>query len=127
MGVRTYFGVPSLLLLTVFCISMQVHAYFIPFSFSNSAEMVNKVCLSPCKEIGLEKGTKVTVDFTLSTVNSGAAGGSFSHFMLFRHFVFFVLSDLSKPVFFVVFTLNQYIDQHVDASTSRTSDLCRVI
>jgi hypothetical protein len=118
--------VSFILCFAAFCIGINVHAYSIPFSFSNSAEMVNKVCLSPCREIGLEKGTKVTVDFTLSTANTGAEGEHIPHCTPCRRF-YIVPSDLSKPVFFVVFTLNQYIDQHVDASTSRTSDLCRVI
>lgn len=39
----------------------------------------------------------------------------------------YVLSEGLKPIFFVVFTSNQYIDQHVDASSARTSDLCRVM
>lgn len=39
----------------------------------------------------------------------------------------YVLSEVLKPIFFVVFTSNQYIDQHVDASSARTSDLCRVM
>ncbi len=59
-------------------LGIQVDAYAIPFSFSNSAEIVNKVCLHPCREIGLEKGTRVTVDLTLSNANSGAEGDCIS-------------------------------------------------
>ena len=36
-------------------------------------------------------------------------------------------SESWKPVFFVVFTVNQFIDHHIDASNARSSDLCRVM
>ena len=40
--------------------------------------------------------------------------------------IFHTTPEISKPVFFVVFTLNQYIDQHMDSSI-RTSEVCRVM
>jgi hypothetical protein len=58
-------------------LELKVNAYNIPFSVSESAEMVNKVCLYPCKEIGLDKGTKVTVDFTLKNADHAAQGERF--------------------------------------------------
>lgn len=100
------FGIRVLLCTALFSLGIFVDAYSIPFSFSDSADIVNKVCLYPCGEVGLEKGTKVTVDVTLSNANAGP-------------------EEVLKPIFFVVFTSNQYIDQHVDASSARTSDLCR--
>ena len=64
----------STLFVALCCLGIGVDAYSIPFSFSNSAELVNKVCLYPCLALGLEKGTQVTVDFSITNSNSGAQG-----------------------------------------------------
>lgn len=68
------FGIRVLLCTALFSLGIFVDAYSIPFSFSDSADIVNKVCLYPCGEVGLEKGTKVTVDVTLSNANAGPEG-----------------------------------------------------
>jgi hypothetical protein len=70
-----------ILCVAAFCLGIRVDAYAIPFSFTNSADIVNKVCLHPCREIGLEKGTRVTVDFTLSNADSGAEGDYISQLL----------------------------------------------
>ena len=74
-----------ILCVAVFCLGIRVDAYVIPFSFANSADIVNKVCLHPCREIGLEKGTRVTVDFTFSNTDSGSEGDYISQ--LLQHFL----------------------------------------
>jgi hypothetical protein len=73
-------GIRVLLCTALFSLGIFVDAYSIPFSFSDSADIVNKVCLNPCGEVGLEKGTKVTVDVTLSNANSGSEGDCIPQF-----------------------------------------------
>ena len=68
------FGFRVVLCTALFSLGIFVDAYSIPFSFSESADIVNKVCLYPCEEVGLEKGTKVTVDVTLSQADSDSQG-----------------------------------------------------
>jgi len=72
------------LCVALFSLGIGADAYSIPFSFSNSAELVNKVCLYPCLAVGLEKGAQVTVDFSLTNSNSGSPGECHAELMPWR-------------------------------------------